>query len=106
MKKKILFSIVLVAGLMFTSFSVSPVYNQAPQDKPSKAFAVKYTCPMHAEILENAPGVCPKCGMELVEKKVEFKEGKPVIKDSIQMKDKHMKHDHMKMKSDSTKMKI
>lgn len=25
----------------------------------------KYTCPMHPEIMENAPGDCPKCGMAL-----------------------------------------
>lgn len=28
--------------------------------------AVKYTCPMHAEIVEDAPGNCPICGMDLV----------------------------------------
>lgn len=27
-----------------------------------------YTCPMHPEIIRNAPGQCPICGMELVEK--------------------------------------
>lgn len=24
-----------------------------------------YTCPMHPEVLQNEPGRCPKCGMEL-----------------------------------------
>lgn len=27
-----------------------------------------YTCPMHPEITQNAPGKCPKCGMNLVKK--------------------------------------
>lgn len=27
-----------------------------------------YTCPMHPEIQQNAPGQCPKCGMKLVPK--------------------------------------
>jgi hypothetical protein len=27
---------------------------------------VKYTCPMHPEIITNKPGKCPKCGMTLV----------------------------------------
>ena len=31
--------------------------------------AVKYTCPMHPEVVKDAPGNCPKCGMKLVEKK-------------------------------------
>ena len=24
-----------------------------------------YTCPMHQEVKQNHPGVCPKCGMAL-----------------------------------------
>lgn len=31
--------------------------------------AVKYTCPMDPEVVKDAPGDCPKCGMKLVEKK-------------------------------------
>jgi Cu(I)/Ag(I) efflux system membrane fusion protein len=31
--------------------------------------AVQYTCPMHPEVVRDAPGNCPKCGMALVEKK-------------------------------------
>lgn len=26
----------------------------------------KYTCPMHPEIIQDGPGNCPKCGMNLV----------------------------------------
>jgi Cu+-exporting ATPase len=29
------------------------------------ADSVIYTCPMHPEVRENAPGKCPKCGMSL-----------------------------------------
>lgn len=28
-----------------------------------------YTCPMHPEVLKEAPGTCPKCGMELIKVK-------------------------------------
>ena len=31
--------------------------------------AVKYTCNMHPEVVKDAPGNCPKCGMKLVEKR-------------------------------------
>lgn len=31
--------------------------------------AVLYACPMHADVQRNRPGKCPKCGMDLVERK-------------------------------------
>jgi len=30
-----------------------------------------YTCPMHPEVKSDKPGICPKCGMYLVEEKQE-----------------------------------
>ena len=38
--------------------------NQAAQ--PHK---VQYTCAMHPDVVSDKPGKCPKCGMDLVEKK-------------------------------------
>ncbi len=32
----------------------------------SKSGGTRYTCPMHPEIVRDAPGSCPKCGMALV----------------------------------------
>jgi hypothetical protein len=29
--------------------------------------AIKYTCPMHPEVVQGRPGNCPICGMTLVE---------------------------------------
>ena len=34
----------------------------------SGAHAQQYTCTMHPEVVKDAPGDCPKCGMKLVEK--------------------------------------
>lgn len=31
--------------------------------------AVKYTCSMHSDVVQDKPGNCPKCGMALVEKR-------------------------------------
>ncbi len=31
-----------------------------------------YTCPMHPEILSDKPGNCPKCGMQLVNRKLQI----------------------------------
>lgn len=36
-----------------------------------------YTCPMHPEIIRNAPGACPICGMDLVKKEA----GSAAVKD-------------------------
>ena len=44
----------------------------APGSEPKPAGDtknVKYTCPMHPEIVRGAPGKCPKCDMKLVPKK-------------------------------------
>jgi len=41
-------------------------------DKPALATGNtqtrQYTCPMHPEVVQDAPVNCPKCGMKLVEK--------------------------------------
>lgn len=39
--------------------------SEASKDKA----AVVYTCSMHPEVTSDKPGVCPKCGMDLVVKK-------------------------------------
>jgi Cu2+-exporting ATPase len=36
---------------------------QAPDLTPAKTM---YTCPMHPEIIQEGPGSCPTCGMDLV----------------------------------------
>ncbi len=40
------------------------------QTSPNATDAI-YTCPMHPEIIQNAPSKCPKCGMDLVLKSKE-----------------------------------
>ncbi|MEZ4588298.1 MAG: heavy metal translocating P-type ATPase [Gemmatimonadales bacterium] len=37
----------------------------ARADEPAPSPGVKYTCPMHPEIVRNQPGSCPICGMAL-----------------------------------------
>src|ERR1700736_408451 len=36
---------------------------------------IKYTCPMHPQIMEDHPGSCPICGMALVKKSGQASEG-------------------------------
>lgn len=35
-------------------------------EAPKEAKSVRYTCPMHPEIVKDGPGECPICGMDLV----------------------------------------
>ena len=48
------------------------IFNLSIADNPSSSKGgVYYTCPMseHADVVMDKPGKCPKCGMNLVEKK-------------------------------------
>lgn len=42
---------------------VSP--SSAPPSDMTSHEGMKYTCPMHPEIVREGPGACPKCGMDL-----------------------------------------
>jgi Cu2+-exporting ATPase len=49
----------------------------------------QYTCPMHPEVIKDAPGQCPKCGMNLVPVKQEA---------ATKTHHEHTVHDHSKAK--------
>lgn len=56
------------------------VLNACTNPKPETVFTkttigVKYTCPMHPQILEDHPGSCPICGMTLIKKSGQASEG-------------------------------
>ena len=44
-----------------------------------KPEATHYTCVMHPEVVQDHPGKCPKCGMELVPVKKDTKHRTPNI---------------------------
>ena len=100
MKKKFLFPVIFFIGLMLNGFSVNLVNGQITQSKQVNDQKVQYTCPQHAEVVQDKPGKCPKCGMTLVEKK-EMTKG-----DITQKCDTtKMNSGNMKIKCDSTSMK-
>lgn len=43
-----------------------PVCGMDLVEQPALKRSVKYTCPMHPEIIRDEPGSCPICGMDLV----------------------------------------
>jgi predicted RNA-binding Zn-ribbon protein involved in translation (DUF1610 family) len=46
-----------------------------------------YICPMHADVMQDHPGKCPKCGMDLVKTKNHDKMYCPMCKENTVMKD-------------------
>jgi hypothetical protein len=61
MKTNWLTAALTAMALIFAVCNVTGCKRTEPQ-------ALQYTCPMHPEVVKNAPGDCPKCGMKLVEK--------------------------------------
>lgn len=51
----------------------SPGRSRPPPSSAAKA--IQYTCPMHPEIIRDAPGSCPICGMALEPKEATLTEG-------------------------------
>lgn len=45
--------------------------NNAAKNKTAKKKEYKYYCVMHPEVGADKPGVCSKCGMELVEREAD-----------------------------------
>ena len=43
--------------------------NKAADAQEKTMAKIVYTCPMHPEVREGAPGKCPKCGMTLIPEK-------------------------------------
>lgn len=58
-----------------TKYSVLPgnkttLFNDLQQKKDTATKKTVYTCPMHAEVIQDKAGKCPKCGMKLDKKVV------------------------------------
>lgn len=51
-----------------TPGAAGPQHHDHGSAEPQTAF---YVCPMHREVTRRTPGTCPKCGMTLVERRVE-----------------------------------
>jgi hypothetical protein len=55
-----------------TDGQAAPRETARPADTKADS-AIRYTCPMHPEVVRGEPGTCPKCGMKLVPKAKEPK---------------------------------
>ena len=64
--------LVIVAALTILSFSVFAQGSSKNKMKMQSHMkdSVIYTCTMHPDVVSDKPGKCPKCGMDLVQKKI------------------------------------
>jgi hypothetical protein len=62
MKKQILILISTIAVAAATGAIAQSIHEH---DSEHEQAEVRYTCPMHPEVVTDHPGQCPKCGMEL-----------------------------------------
>lgn len=65
--RSIIIIIIIIIAWAFLSLCLSSCDNAA-KDKPAAKKQYKYYCVMHPETGSDKPGVCPKCGMQLVER--------------------------------------
>src|SRR2546430_16191950 len=84
MLKRIL-TLILVATIP------SVLLAQTPTPKPE---ATQYTCVMHPEVVQDHPGKCPKCGMELVPVRKQRKRRTPNIEHRTSNAEEQSMHDH------------
>ncbi len=60
--------------------TLSEVLDDTAIEHALKHLDSKYICPMHPQIVRDAPGSCPICGMDLVEKRIDPNVGElPVV---------------------------
>ena len=63
-------------------FKATPEKYVAPELKPARSAAgAEYTCPMHPQILQPAPGTCPICGMALERRAPSLEDRNPELDD-------------------------
>jgi len=55
--------------VILASTTLAACNNTSKQSESEEQTAkTEYTCPMHPEVVQDEPGKCPKCKMDLVEK--------------------------------------
>lgn len=65
------YAIIILAGLFSLLVACSPPMNpkkNAHAEGKNHKIVKHYTCTMHPDVITDKPGICPKCGMDLVEK--------------------------------------
>jgi hypothetical protein len=61
-------ALVMALGMAVTLTGCGGSSQSSEQPAQKSGKAVQYICPMHPDVVQDKPGKCPKCGMDLVEK--------------------------------------
>src|SRR2546423_12021208 len=81
--------------LILLMFAMTAIFGAIPVIAESTG--QKYTCPMHPEVVMDAPGQCPKCGMTLVPMKTEKRKRptpNPAKRDPVSNEEKMKPHEN------------
>ncbi len=73
--------ILVVSMMVFCSFQNTFAHNSFEKQDNTLTLdstKIKYTCPMHPEIISEKPGTCPRCGMKLVKLESGGKQSEPM----------------------------
>src|SRR6266513_622836 len=89
--------------LILLMFAMTAIFGAIPVIAESTG--QKYTCPMHPEVVMDAPGQCPKCGMTLVPMKTEKrKRPTPNVQHPTSNEEKTSPHEEHDMRQHTMKM--
>jgi Cu(I)/Ag(I) efflux system membrane fusion protein len=84
MKKKMKAISIIFTGILLSTMLLTACSDKKKQQATVQAKSdVKYTCPMHPQILEDHPGNCPICGMTLVKKSGQASEGSGISLNTV-----------------------
>lgn len=64
--KHTIFSLLIALAVGAIGYGIGQRHTGEPTAVPGKAATATYVCPMHAHIVQDHPGACPICGMDLV----------------------------------------
>jgi protein involved in sex pheromone biosynthesis len=68
MKKYLVIALFALLGLITACGNQTDTKKNTAAEGKNHKIAKQYTCIMDPDVLKDKPGICPKCGMELVEK--------------------------------------
>ena len=66
---KIINKLAIFAALAIATISILGVSGCKSSDHDHSSHAHQYTCSMHPDVVQDKAGKCPKCGMDLTEKR-------------------------------------